>query len=467
MTQSTMQISNAGDRALLITLPDASAARLRAAAKQLPEVTIIGQESLLVICDGVPDRERIVRAIESATEESSSPPRVHHIDVVFDGIDLGDLLARVPREEFLARVRDVRLSVRYLGFRAGFAYCEGWPREWQLPRRPTSRNRVEAGSFAIAGAMAGFYPVDSPGGWNILGRTNAVLWDPEREPPNWFAPGDEIELVSGGQTLLSVLPRTETRTDKSVCPPLCDVLSPGQLTTIVGARDWQRAYAGVSPGGPFDEHAAALANRAVGNEDDAPLLECVLVGPTLKMRERRRVAWCDPVGTVRELSGDEISIARFHGGLRGYLAIEGGIDERRARYAESPTVLRRGDVLQEGHRGARKIENAERTDRLTIRILRGPHDAPPLPETWDVTNQINRVGIRLQGRKDFIPPADLPSLGMQYGTLQWHPDGSVIAMGPDHPVTGGYLQPATVIAADRWKLGQVMPGERVRLQSCG
>jgi len=60
-------------------------------------------------------------------------------------------------------------------------------------------------------------------------------------------------------------------------------------------------------------------------------------------------------------------------------------------------------------------------------------------------------------------PADLPSCGAQFGTLQWHADGSVLALGPDHPVTGGYLQPATVLTTERWKLGQLAPGERVRL----
>ena len=53
---------------------------------------------------------------------------------------------------------------------------------------------------------------------------------------------------------------------------------------------------------------------------------------------------------------------------------------------------------------------------------------------------------------------------MQFGTLQWHPDGTLVAMGPDHPVTGGYLQPATVVSDDLWKLAQLAPGERVRSQ---
>src|SRR5207248_6565446 len=100
-----------------------------------------------------------------------------------------------------------------------------------------------------------------------------------------------------------------------------------------------------------------------------------------------------------------------------------------------------------------------------IRIIPGPHPAPSLPEQWIVTPQLNRVGIRLRPIEPvaFTPPANLPSCGMQFGTLQWHADGSLVAMGPDHPVTGGYLQPATVVSDDLWKLAQLAPGERVRL----
>nr|MDP9361948.1 biotin-dependent carboxyltransferase family protein [Acidobacteriota bacterium] len=105
-----------------------------------------------------------------------------------------------------------------------------------------------------------------------------------------------------------------------------------------------------------------------------------------------------------------------------------------------------------------------------IRIILGPHDAPPLPDEWEVTSELNRVGIRLRRRAGGgpagEPPAlrELPSCGMQFGTLQWHPDGSLVAMGPDHPVTGGYLQPATIVSDDVWKLAQLAPGERIRLE---
>src|SRR5207237_9155320 len=167
------------------------------------------------------------------------------------------------------------------------------------------------------------------------------------------------------------------------------------------------------------------------------------------------------------LPGEELNLGRFHGGLRGYLAIEGGIDETRSRYAEGPTVVRGRMPLREAaiEHSATRLNSDDRTNRNTIRIIAGPHDAPPLPEEWEVTAELNRVGIRLRRQGGSEQPAlrELPSCGMQFGTLQWHPDGSLVAMGPDHPVTGGYLQPATVVSADRWKLGQLMPGERIRL----
>ncbi|HEX6158707.1 MAG TPA: urea amidolyase, partial [Thermoanaerobaculia bacterium] len=102
--------------------------------------------------------------------------------------------------------------------------------------------------------------------------------------------------------------------------------------------------------------------------------------------------------------------------------------------------------------------------RLVIQAIRGPHDVGLEEVECEVTPQLNRVGIRLRPLRDLgiTAPADLRSSGMQCGTVQLHPDGTLVAMGPDHPVTGGYLQPMTVIASERWKLAQLMPGERVR-----
>jgi hypothetical protein len=297
-----------------------------------------------------------------------------------------------------------------------------------MPRRPTSRNRVPGGSFAIAGAMAGFYPIDSPGGWNILGRTAAAL-------P--FAPADQIEIVPTlDEIAVPPTPRPEAGMEQFGA-----VLWPGQLTSVVHAPDWSRLDRGLPEGGPFDPQAAAMANETVGNASDAPLLECVLVGP--KLRLSRPAAFCDGELQVRIFPPGVVEIGRIRG-MRGYLAIE--------ESAASPGVRRAG--------GGRTDE-----DRKTIHAIAGPHEAPAFPPEWEVTPQLDRVGVRLRPLQavEEQPPADLPSLGTQFGTLQWHPDGSLLALGPDHPITGGYLQPATVAWSERWKLAQLAPGDHVRL----
>jgi KipI family sensor histidine kinase inhibitor len=464
------KVTRTGDRGLLADFgAEVAAAELHARAAALRAranvvACIVGQQSLYVIFDGEPSIDF------DDVPPSAFTPRTHVTDVDFSGADIDEFLAHVhiTRDAFLQAISSLRLTARYLGFRAGFAYLEGWPEEWRMPRRTRSRNLVPRGSFAIAGLMAGFYPVDSPGGWNILGRTNATLWNPDADPPTRFAPGDVIEIRPASIAHFDEQPAPRIEATGDV---VAEVVAPGQLTTIAGARDWKRAEYGVSPGGPFDTFAAALANRAVGNADDAPLLECVLVAPRLRFAIGRRVAFCDGGGNVQTfmlLPGEELNLGRFHGGLRGYLAIEGGIDEMRSRYAEAPTVVRAGTSLRNAPRhDATRAHAVDRTDRNTIRIIAGPHDAPPLPEEWEVTAELNRVGIRLRrigADSATKPPRELPSCGMQFGTLQWHPDGTLVAMGPDHPVTGGYLQPATVVSNDLWKLAQLSPGEKVRFK---
>jgi hypothetical protein len=415
-----MQVAPAGDRAVLVTMPEATPAELRAfaeAAREVADAAVVGYESVLVIGSaGVPAgwRARVSRA----------QGRLHRIEVSFRpeyAPDLTHDLTDIPR-----------LTVRFLGFRPGFAYLDGWPEKWRMPRRATSRNKVPRGSFAVAGAFAGFYAVESPGGWNLLGRTAAPLWDPRRDPPNLLAPGDEIEIVP--------------TMDEIELPPLVeeaqplpwtnvDVVSLGQFTRIVGAPDVKRLEHGLPTGGPFDRELAIATNRAVGNEDFAPILECVLVGPKLRFREDACIAWNGVAQRVKE-----IDIGRFKEPFRSYLAI--------------------GDKL--------RTKNQEpRTKNHVLRVLRGPHDSSFTDSDWQVTNQLDRVGVRLRplhaAQKNI--PADLPSIGVQFGSVQWHPDGTLVLMGPDHPVTGGYLQPVTVISADRWKIAQLAPGERVALRT--
>ena len=419
-----MQLAAAGDRAVLIELGNVSAAELHgfaASVRAAPDVVacIPGHSSLYVIFAGRPGPIGPIRPIRPIGPLG----RRSRFRVAFNGADLDEFLhcTNQTREQFISRIREVTLTARYLGFRGGFAYLDGWPAEWAMPRRSTSRP-VARGSFAIAGSVAGFYPIDTPGGWNLLGLTDANV-------EHAIAPGDEIVIEPAGE--VHVAPASKKA-------PLqldyADVLS-APLAALVRAPDWSRIDHGVAPGGPFDDVAAALANRAVGNPPGAPLLECAMTGPRLRFRRDCVVAWCNQVRRVR--AGDEIAFGRVTNGLRGYLAV--------------------------GNREGVVAEFA-REDHRVIRAMRGPHDVEIGTIECEVTPSIDRVGIRLRPLHpiDVAIPADLKSCGMQCGTVQLHPDGSLVAMGPDHPVTGGYLQPMTVLWDERWKLAQLMPGERVR-----
>lgn len=453
------KLSPAGDRALLAELGDASADELHASAAAVGAVpgvltSIIGQRSLYVVFDHrvEPGDAIAIGQAFSRAQQARSPGRQHSLEVSFapeDAPDLPELLElrSIPRAAFLDRIRRVRLMARYLGFRAGFAYLDGWPAEWAMPRRPTSRPRVARGSFAIAAATAGFYAVDSPGGWNVIGRTAAPLWDARRNPPNMLAAGDEISIIPV-EGLIGPPPENSEALPSSGIEGV-EIVGNAQFVTVVRPADWKQIDHGLPPGGAFDEAAASEARRLAGADAAAPVFEVALVGPRLRFHAARVIAWTGassnlPRGTpVAVKPGDEIDVGPIRGGLRGWLAIgeKGG-----------PS----GPAADDGPHAAE--------ERLVIRAAAGPHDTPLREISCEVTPRLNRVGIRMRPLQPvgFDPPADLPSCGMQFGTIQLHPDGTLVAMGPDHPITGGYLQPLTVLWNERWKLARLLPGERVR-----
>jgi len=112
------------------------------------------------------------------------------------GPDLGEVARTtgLPEDEVVALHAGAEYEVRFVGFSPGFPYLAGLPQELHTPRRPTPRGRVHAGSVAIAGAQAGVYPVSSPGGWNVIGRTEFVLFDPAKAKPATLAPGDRVRF---------------------------------------------------------------------------------------------------------------------------------------------------------------------------------------------------------------------------------------------------------------------------------
>ncbi len=491
-------IRPAGDQALWIDLDPVGAAALHACAAALRDdpavqAVVIGHSSLLVLANletaGLRDHVR-QRLSSCRSSELTVPGGEIRIAVSFHPAHAPDLprllaQARLSTEQFMAHVAHLQLRARYLGFLPGFAYLEGAPSQWAMPRLDSSRTRVAAGSFAIAGKMAAFYPADSPGGWNLIGRTATPLWRAGQTRPNLIAPGDIVTIVPEDGELPQVQ-NVPAATSSSCGDPVAEVIRPGQLTLIAPARDLTRYQAGLAPSGPFDEVAAAVANARVGNRVEAAVLEMTLVGPELVFKARARLALSGSqadvslngqtlTGEIRfeVKAGDRLRIGRIQG-MRAVLAIQGGWEDRSVKFASIPYAPPAGEVLSRlgaGQTGAGRV-GLDRTERKAIEVLAGPHDVRPdmLDQigsaSWNVTSALDRVGIRLepQHRSAITPRGDLLSSGLQFGSVQWHPNGDLVIMGPDHPITGGYLQPVTVLSSERWKLAQLMPGDVVKLR---
>lgn len=122
------------------------------------------------------------------------------VDVVYDGDDLHSTAALlgVSADALVARHQAVEWRVAFIGFAPGFGYLvsDDWP--FEVPRLDGPRPRVPSGAVALAGAFGGVYPRSSPGGWRLIGRADAVLWDPAAESPALFAPGRRVRFRAVG-----------------------------------------------------------------------------------------------------------------------------------------------------------------------------------------------------------------------------------------------------------------------------
>jgi allophanate hydrolase subunit 1 len=173
-----LRVLPCGDRALLVEVADlGGVAAVRTALEQSP---LPGQREL------VPAARTVLVLLDRAPAEA----------------DLAALRRLRPSRTEAAPPADVveltaaELTVAFGGFAPGFGYLAGLPPHLHVPRRSTPRTRVPAGALGLAGAFAGVYPTSSPGGWQLVGRTDAVLFDVDREPPALLRPGVRVRLRS-------------------------------------------------------------------------------------------------------------------------------------------------------------------------------------------------------------------------------------------------------------------------------
>ena len=278
-----------------------------------------------------------------------------------------------------------------------------------MPRRPTSRPRVPAGTFAIAGSVAGSIRSTRRAG----GTRGARRWI-------WSTHcGRGMRSGSGGA------PPTRRRRRRKAPPGRRrSTGAPGDprpLATTVGPYDLSRLERGMPPGGPFDPVAAATANAAVGNQPDAA-----------RVRDDRSRA-----------GGGRIHRRVVRPAVAGHIS--------RGRNRDRPH-RRRPARLPRSRQTRGAPPTRPRLSSKIIQVIPGPHESPLREIECEVTPQLDRVGIRLKPLHDlqFKAPADLPSAGVQFERCSFIP--TVHHRHGVDRVTGGYLQPMTVISSERWKL---------------
>ncbi len=204
----SLRVLPVGDDALLVEVESGEQAEalhaelLRRRAAGLLRAREIVPAARTVLLDGLADPGRVASELAVA-DVPAAPPREHEIVEIptrYDGPDLSEVAAHWGvREQDVARIHAAaEFRVAFCGFAPGFGYLTGLPARYDVPRRATPRTAVPAGSVALAGPYTGVYPRSSPGGWQLIGRTDAVLFDPAREPAALLSPGTRVRFVPAG-----------------------------------------------------------------------------------------------------------------------------------------------------------------------------------------------------------------------------------------------------------------------------
>ena len=519
-------VKDAGDSALLLELDAvidaqvnahaiAIAAVVRAEAIRGVRDVVSTFRSVAVYFDPlIADAAAVRAALERAAASPGDVREGRHLEVpVAYGGEFGPDLEAVAAfagltpAEVIERHAAADYRVFMLGFLPGFAYMGTVAREIAAPRKATPRLRVPGGSVGIAGPQTAIYPRDSPGGWQIIGRTALQLFDPARRPATLFAPGDTVRFVrqSSGKVPLTPDTSKEAGYAASDLRRTLTVLRPGLFTTIQDRGRWGHQGIGVPVSGAMDLASHRAANALVGNPADAATLEATLLGPDLRVEQDTMLAVTGadlsasidgtavPLDTpIRGRAGAVLRFGDRRRGTRAYVACDGGIDvpavlDSRATHVVSAMggvdgrPVKAGDRLQLGPSAPRvPLKTTAPLMRpaaggVRVRVLPGPQDDYFTDAAFEVlqrsrfsvSTQSDRMGYRLQGGR--IPRAagrEMISDATFAGAIQVPASGEPILLMADRQTTGGYPQIATVITADLPGAAQLAPGDWIEFEIC-
>lgn len=510
----------AGEDAFLVELPDLETTltlydALR--AEYLVGVTdiVVGARTLLISFDGRTTRPAdLISQIRdfNLSERTTRDGETIEIPVTYDGEDLDDVakLLGMSVSELIRHHCAATYTVAFTGFAPGFAYMTSDDPILEVPRRTSPRTRIPAGSVALGGRFGGIYPSDSPGGWQLIGRTTLKMWDTDRAPPALLAPGQRVRFCDIGIASTDQVPALTVNTISRLGSD-----QPGLLTTRADqpalfqdlGRPGQAAQ-GVSVSGALDRRSLREANLCVGNPPGSVALEIAYGGFSVRAGLPVTLALAGAPAPMRITTpsgrsfrvphgrpfaldaGDELTLAAPSEGTRSYLALRGGFvvppvlgsaaTDTLARIGPHP--IAEGDVLLPDNGAYSAVDPfrpelkalPKASDTVVLDVVPGPRndwfttEALKLlfAQPWEVTSETNRVGARLRGAQRLTRSntQELPSEGTPRGALQVPHSGEPVMFLADHPVTGGYPVIA-VLARHHLDLASQIPiGGQIRFR---
>lgn len=465
-------------------------------------------------------REELQKLEDLSFEPGDS--RDIEIEVVYDGEDLDELAETLgmSREALVSWHSGQTWFGAFGGFAPGFTYCTPEEEAKSVPRRSSPRTAVPEKSVAVAGGFSGVYPRVSPGGWQLIGRTPQLMWSLEREHPALVAPGDAVRYVPTSPEKLNLSGQTESNADAAETSPVAGVPAlrvehPGMQMLLQDLGRIGHSDLGVSRAGVADEAAARQANRLVGNPEGTAVLEILNGGAELTAEHtvilavtgaevpltvtaedssRRSPAMRAPFALM---GGESLRIGVPSAGLRAVMALRGGIVAKPDLGSLSsdtmsglgPAAFQPGDTvnsaelacLSVGHPESTTLPEPAADGGIPLRFTYGPRQdwfaeseqRRLADQPWRVTNQADRVGVRLEPHPHHAGSRplersrndELSSEGVPRGSLQMPPEGQPVLFLNDHPVTGGYPVIGVVIPQDLSAAAQLRPGDTVHLRA--
>lgn len=199
-----MQILPSGRDGLLLELGSLDEVLDRYAALQAADLPVLdlvpAGRTILVVAERGTDLDALARQLHliEPVAAGDRPGAELSVPVSYDGADLAGAAEELgcSTEELVRRHQAETWTVAFCGFAPGFGYLTGSHFSWSVPRRSSPRTRVPARSVALAGEFSAVYPRESPGGWQLIGRTELEVFDPDRDPPGLLLPGTRVRFVA-------------------------------------------------------------------------------------------------------------------------------------------------------------------------------------------------------------------------------------------------------------------------------